>query len=399
MQRVLNPADSRCCPVCASAATFEFLGRSGVPVHQNLLVADPAAARTMPRGMLALRLCRSCGFAFNAAFDGDLLDYGSAYDNTQTCSESFSTYVDELVRELVEDRGVRGCRVLEVGCGKGGFLKRLIAYKGAGNTGLGFDPTYLGPETAVQGRVRFVRRFYDREAAQYPADVVVCRHVIEHIPDPLPLLRAVRSALGRSPGARVFFETPCLDWILSHQVMWDFFYEHCSLFTPASLTTAFRRAGFAVKSVRHIFGGQYLWLEAGIAAETREMPVPPGRTPELARALACQEPAMVASWRTRLREQRGTGPVAVWGAGAKGATFCNLADPDCSEIACVIDVNPAKQGKYVAGTGHRIVATEDASALDAATVLVLNPNYTKEIADRLARRHSRAHVVDLMRAG
>jgi SAM-dependent methyltransferase len=353
----------------------------------------------MARGTLALRLCRSCGFAFNAAFDGNLLDYGSAYDNTQTCSEAFRTYVDELVRELVEDRGVRGCRVVEVGCGKGGFLKKLIGFEGAANSGLGFDPTYLGPETALEGRVRFMRRFYDREAAQHPADVIVCRHVIEHIPEPLPLLRAVRSILGPSPGARVFFETPCLDWILRHQVMWDFFYEHCSLFTAASLTTAFHRAGFAVRSVRHVFGGQYLWLEAGMAAETDEIPLAPGRTPQLARSLACQQPATIASWRAHLDSHRPNRKVAVWGAGAKGVTFCNLADPDCSAISCVVDMNPAKQGMYIAGTGHRIVAPEEPIVDSAAAVLVLNPNYTEEIAHRLARRRSGALVVDLMRAG
>src|SRR5262249_62391260 len=63
--------------------------------------------------------------------------------------------------------------------------------------------------------------------------------------------------------AKVFFETPCVDWILDNLVVWDFFYEHCSLFTRQALGRALARAGFAVGRIAHAFGGQYLWGRAG----------------------------------------------------------------------------------------------------------------------------------------
>jgi hypothetical protein len=230
--------------------------------------------------------------------------------------------------------------------------------------------------------------------------VVVCRHVIEHVADPPALLRSVRAALAASPRARVFFETPCVEWILRRQVAWDFFYEHCSLFTADALATAFTAAGFAVAAVRHVFGGQYLWLEAHLAEDARPWR-PSGVTGppvELARRFAAAEAARVGSWRRDLDRLAAAGPLAVWGAGAKGVTFCNLADPDARRIACVVDVNPAKQGKFVAGTGHPIVAPERAAAAGVTAALVLNPNYVAEVADGLARLGSRARVLDLMSA-
>src|SRR5262249_6952815 len=118
-----------------------------------------------------------------------------------------------------------------------------------------------GPEVELDGRLRFARTFFDG-TANVEADVVLCRHVIEHVVWPLELLRGVRSGLGGWGGPRVFFETPCLEWILRGQVIWDFFYEHCSLFTARSLTTALPRTGFTDVRVRHVFAGQYLWLEA-----------------------------------------------------------------------------------------------------------------------------------------
>ena len=86
------------------------------------------------------------------------------------------------------------------------------------------------------------------------------------------------------------------------------------------------------------------------------------------------------------------------GAGAKGVTFCNLADPEARRIACVVDINPAKQGKFVAGTGHPIVSPEQAVARGVTAALVLNPNYLTEVTEQLARRGARTAVFDLMRA-
>jgi SAM-dependent methyltransferase len=400
MRRVLTPEatgpDEPQCPVCAQPAE-EFLRRDGVPVHQNLLMADAASARAATRGTLALHVCRGCGFVFNATFDGGLLSYGPDYDNTQTISPAFDRHVSGLVRELVERHGVRGCRVVEVGSGKGDFLRQMVSYPGAGNVGLGFDPSYLGPPTDLGGRVQFFKRFFDADTS-VTADVVVCRHVIEHVPEPVRLLRSVREALKDSPRARVFFETPCVEWILRHQVAWDFFYEHCSLFTADTLSAAFTAAGFQVVGVCHVFGGQYLWLEARPAEEVSALSRRPDALVALARRFAAAEKARLRAWEQSLDRLGRGGPVAVWGAGAKGATFCNLADPDARRVACVVDINPAKQGKFVAGTGHAIVSPERAVALGVTSALVLNPNYVTEVEDRLARHGSPAAVFDLMRA-
>jgi hypothetical protein len=206
--------------------------------------------------------------------------------------------------------------------------------------------------------------------------------VIEHVADPLALLRAVRAALARSPRARVAFETPYVGWSLSNVVPWDFFYEHCSLFSAGSLADAFARAGFAGAKVRPVFSGQYLWLEARPGeGETRPNP---GDICDLTARYARAEPGRLAAWRERLAGLAAHGPVALWGAGAKGVTLAGLADPDCATIDCIIDINPAKQRKFVPGTGHPIVAPEALAARGVRHVVPMNPAYRAEIATMLA---------------
>ncbi|MHA6963339.1 class I SAM-dependent methyltransferase [Zobellella denitrificans] len=382
------------CPLCSHSHLDSLLQRSGVPVHQNLLVADADAARQVTQGELDMRVCRDCGFVFNAAFDPAKLDYGQDYDNTQTHSAYFDDYLNDLVEHLVQDRGVRQHTIVEVGCGKGGFLTKLLTWPGTDNRGIGFDPSYVGPPTALDGRLHFHRRFYDESCADTPAEVVICRHVIEHVPDPLALLRSVRSALAAAPDARVFFETPCIEWILRHQVVWDFFYEHCSLFSADSLRLAFELAGFRVERVRRVFNEQYLWLEAKPVAPGESPSLPRTDTTELASAYRHQEQALLACWHQRITALKASGPVALWGAGAKGATLANLIDPEARLIDCVVDLNPNKQGRYLPGSGHPIVAPEALPARNIRHAVLMNPNYRAENQALLKQSGIKVNLID-----
>jgi hypothetical protein len=360
------------CPLCGAAAPPPFLLRERVPVYQNLPLPSAEAARAVPRGTLAMAACESCGFVFNRAFDPALLRYGPGYDNTQSRSPRFAAHLDARARHLLTRRGVRGARIVEAGCGNGDFLRRLVAGPETGNRGTGYDPAYRGAACDLGGRLRFVRGLYHRQEA----DVLICRHVIEHLADPPALLAAIAAP-------RAFFETPCAGWILRHRVIWDFFYEHCALFTARSLSFAFARAGFAVRAVRHVFAGQYLWLEAEAGGPVAAAPRGPGRVPALARRYGQAEPALLALWRDRLGRLARDGKVALWGAGAKGATLAALADPDRDTIDCLVDVNPAKQGKFIPGSAHPIVAPADLAARGVRHVVPMNPAYRAEVAAML----------------
>jgi len=74
------------------------------------------------------------------------------------------------------------------------------------------------------------------------------------------------------------------------------------------------------------------------------------------------------------------GGCAIWGAAAKGTTLANVMDPQNQRIRFLIDINPAKQGKYVPGTGHPIVPPEYLKDRNGriAGIVNMNPNYLEE---------------------
>jgi SAM-dependent methyltransferase len=363
------------CPICGSDAE-RFLVRERVPANQNVLFASRDRARNAPTGTLSLHACGECGFVFNAAFQEDRLDYGASYENTQTASDAFASYVDERVARVIDRCGPALKTVVEVGCGKGVFLSRVIDASVA-TVGYGFDTSYEGTESGRDNRLRFFKHYFGAGYVAEPIDAVLCRHVIEHIPDPVAFLFSIREVLD-NPATRVFFETPCVDWIVKNQVIWDFFYEHCSYFNPRSLAQAFERAGFGVEDVSHVFGGQYLWLEAAPGTPRQTFPSDGGAVLGQCRAFAQMQNAAVAQWNDRLTTMRRKGPLAIWGAGAKGVTFAGLVDPDAELIDCVVDVNPRKQGCFTPGTGHPIVAPHDLAARKISAAVLMNPNYRAE---------------------
>jgi hypothetical protein len=279
---------------------------------------------------------------------------------------------------MVIERQVQNCNIVDVGCGNGLFLRKLVEYEGSGNNGYGFDPSHRGAAVDLDGRLRFERRYYDAECADVPADVVVCRHVIEHVPQPVRLLRDIKKALANAVAPRIFFETPCVEWILRNKVVWDFFYEHCSYFTAGSLTTAFQIAGYEVQQVSHVFSGQYLWLEATLPQMTKTVQRTPGTIVDQAQEFARSEKALKTNWEQKIRVLSGKERVALWGAGAKGATFANLIDEQRELIDCVVDLNPAKQGNFIPGTGHPIVSYKDLARRGVTTAILMNPNYQEE---------------------
>ena len=95
------------CPVCAGTRVQVFVERRDVPVHQNLIVQDKAAARSVKRGDLKFVVCEDCGFVFNQAFDPATLEYGENYDATNTISSilaSRTPRTSTMSRTRREDR-------------------------------------------------------------------------------------------------------------------------------------------------------------------------------------------------------------------------------------------------------------------------------------------------------
>jgi len=373
------------------------LDRRDLPIHASALLSSRAEAIAYPRADLSLDICRACGLVSNSAFDAPGHDYGGSYEEVQSFSPRFQAYAEELADHLVERHELAGRDVFEIGSGPGDFLKELVS-RTQGH-GFAVDPSYrdgdLAPEFADS--ITIEGAFFAAEQVPPDAAAIVCRHTLEHVHDVGTFLGEVRAGLERTSGAIALFEVPDTWRVLEAGAFWDIYYEHCTYFTAGSLARAFRAAGLAPSRLERTFDDQYLFITATAGHDVAREPLPAEDTADEIVALA--ERFRVTfdetrrGWRQKLQKAREGGAVTViWGAGSKGVAFLSMLEV-AGEIDCAVDVNPAKHGMFMPGTGHQIVSPNRLQDLRPDLVVVMNPAYAHEIAADLARRDLDAELI------
>lgn len=346
----------------------ELLFLAGLPVLQNKTYPERAEALACPTGDIALVQDVSSGLVFNAAFDPQRLSYDADYQNEQACSTAFRSHLDDVT--AVVDRFFDGRRLVEVGCGKGFFFDHL---KGRGYRITGVDPAYEGNDPDV------IKACFE-PGLGIAADGVILRHVLEHVPDPVEFLAGIARANGGQ--GQVYVEVPCFDWIRRHRAWYDVYYEHVNYFCRAD----FFRMFATVREAGYLFGGQYLYVVADLASLRR----PRGEDEP------CAFPADFLRGIERHAADAGAAristPTAIWGAASKGVIFALHMQRAGAPVRYAIDINPAKQGRFLPVTGIEVLAPARAvSSLDAGTnVYVMNPNYLAEIS---AQSQGRFHFL------
>jgi len=371
------------CPSCHDRTGDVFYEQWNVPVTSNRIFLTREEAMACERGDIRLAFCHACGFISNIAFDPGFRADDS--ETTQAGSPKFREYSSTLARTWIKRHGLQGKTVLEIGCGRGEFLQAMVE-NGVAHA-IGVDPVLVsGPAHSAAGDDRFNWIAGDYQADHLTDDVraLICRHTLEHIPDTATFLDAVRESIG-DRDMPVLFEVPDILPILRSVAIHDIYYEHCAYFSAGSLARAFARAGFAVERVTRAYDGQYLLLEA------RPTSIPQGEPAEDDRPSTWQATAafrLIHEQRSRAARKMFTDlaaegrRIAFWGAGSKATAYLTTLQLD-DEVQCVVDINPRKQGTFIPGTGHPVVAPADLVSYRPDVVVVMNEIYREEIAEIL----------------
>lgn len=322
-----------------------------LPIFQNRMYDSVQEARSCPRGNVRLVQDLATGLVSNADFCSELVVYDAHYQNEQAVSPQFRGHLAS-VATIVERTLGRSCLV-EVGCGKGYFLE-VLSESGFDITG--FDPTYEGSNPRV-------KRHNFEPGVGITAQALILRHVLEHIQNPHQFLQGLRAANAGS--GLIYIEVPCFDWICEHRAWFDIFYEHVNYFRRADFERMFGRV---IESGR-IFGGQYLYVVADLASL------------RLPQANGGNRVSFPDDFVPDLGNVEGNEISAVWGGASKGVTFSLLRERLGLPTKLVIDINPAKQGKYLPATGLKVLSPDEGLARLPAgsTIYVMNSNYLEEI--------------------
>ena len=168
----------------------------------------------------------------------------------------------------------------------------------------------------------------------------------------------------------------CFDWICRHRAWFDVYYEHANYFR----ITDFQRMFGIVHEAKYVFGGQYLAIIADLSTLS---------LPEYSEECRVDIPVDFLSeieihanlLKARSTEHGARKRSAIWGGASKGVIFALFIRRASANIDLVVDINPAKQGKYLAGSGLRIYSPDEAIQIlePGAVIFVMNSNYLDEI--------------------
>ena len=231
--------------------------------------------------------CRTCGAACLPGIDIDYesSEYRILVDGSDSVQHLHRLHDGEQLERLrlLGTGELRGRVLMDVGCGVGAFLDLV---KGMCGATLGIEPTAaLRKHVADNGHHAFP--YCNETPAEWRGrvDVAVAFSLIEHVDDPLQLLRDIRHLLR--PGGRLLVSTPNRrDWLL--EALPDdypaFFYRavHRWYFDADSLAALLQRAGYGDVSVscvhRFDVSNAVLWLRDRRPTGLGKLALPEGWT-------------------------------------------------------------------------------------------------------------------------
>lgn len=335
------------------------------PVFQNRMFKAEEEARNCVKGDILLVQDMETGLIFNQAFQPELMNYDADYQNEQAISNIFSQHLEQ-VAEIIK-RNFDDYSLIEVGCGKGHFLEQL---QNLGFKITGLDPTYEGSNPNV------IDEYFTPEIG-IQSDGIILRHVLEHVKDPIEFLSKIVDANGGQ--GKIYIEVPCFDWIAKQRAWFDIYYEHVNYFRLSD----FHRIFDTIYESGHIFGGQYLYIVADL--RTIGMPI---YTESTSFELPEDFLGTVDKYANLIKNSKADRSTAIWGGASKGVIFTLLMQRAGVKMNIVIDINPAKQLKYLAATGIQVLSPKDGlkDLTPNANIFVMNSNYLSEVIDLTANK-------------
>jgi SAM-dependent methyltransferase len=185
--------------------------------------------------------CGNCGFRQASDFPDVLRFYQEMDDDAYEHSREARTIQARMLLKTLAPYAARG-RLLDVGAGSGILVAEAAR--------LGFEAEGIEPSgplhaQAKQHGLSVHHGILPSASIRGPYDIATVIDVIEHVPDPVGLLRQVRSTLADGGLAAVV--TPDVSSVMARvlgQRWWHYRIAHIGYFDRQTLSLALRRSGF-----------------------------------------------------------------------------------------------------------------------------------------------------------
>lgn len=381
----MNPILTRVehCRVCGSKRILDL----GVRRKYYLANLD----QTVP---MSYAICQDCQFIFQGEYVGDdFLNHYYSQSPMLRRKEPTEFEIEQNERQsefLSRHVALNNLRVLEIGAHAGAFLRHLHKCYGC----IAYFEELSEEARAILTLQEGLYDFRELEGEEKKADVVILRHVLEHIFDLRSFLKYVRSILA--DGGKLFIEVP--DWSYLDASTDPFIFEHLNQFNSAGLVHLLQSTGWQIEALEksiHADDPATPNRVQRIAASASSLPLP-GEMAILDtfRAFAALQHD---GWKTAVndlldREAAGKS-IALYPA--SHLTYEALAETNLGKTSVIgmFDIDVKKQGKEILGL--KVYPPSELKMMQPDLILLFTMGYEREIRNSFTAMGVKGRVISV----
>lgn len=332
----------RTCIACGSHLLKPFYNPGPQPLAALNLPKSKSDAEIALRYPMNFHVCLKCGHVFNVDFDVARIPYEEDSNLMYNSGSTWDTHLDNIAFLLQKAYSSWGKTIVDIGAGDGLLLDRINQAsldEGIGTRCVAFEPGIESESCRLAGLETYPDYFIPaRDMARIKPDILICRHVIEHMENPREFVTELAYYALQANSPPVFLaEVPCIEKALKQGRVSDFLYEHVSNFTVRSFLALFESCGWTTHDFFMAYNQEVVvWVGR---PDPRSFMVQP-------KELEADSIRDTINYLLASRDS-----VAFWGGTGKGAAFLNAYGITGGRV---VDSDFRKAGRYVPGTGQLI---------------------------------------------
>ena len=387
------------CRHCRADLALPFIDLGSSPPSNSYLSASQLSA---PEKWYPLRVfaCTNCWLVQTEDYAHFKELFASDYAYFSSFASSWLRHAEAYVARMVERFALGGSSTVIEVASNDGYLLQYVQQRGI--PCLGIEPTHSTAQAARAKRLEVVEAFFgvdlaDKLVAQgRTADLTAANNVLAHVPDINDFVAGFARVL--KPHGVATFEFPHLMRLVADCQFDTIYHEHFSYLSLTAVKSIFEAGGLAVFDVEELptHGGslrvyaqrrdsgrrQVADAVGSLLARERHAGI---TTADYYRGLQPRADRIKDDLLVFLIQAKRDGKrVGGYGAAAKGNTLLNYAGVRPDLLPWVVDLNPAKQHKYLPGCRIPIVDEAHLRQSRPDYVLILPWNLQPEVMAQLA---------------